>query len=326
MARLFCNAALSPDNLDHLRTELTRLGDWEVVLPGNGFAGSNLVEGPSDPALRDAVVAFGQPNVRDLLESEALRFVQLTSAGWSRYDRADVRGRLTARKIALCTASHVYQEPCAEHVVAFLFAQARQLTSAWRNQASERGWPVSVLRAGSRLLVGQRVVLLGYGTIARRVAELLGPLRMEIVAFRRQVRGDEVVPTRPIAAVDEVLPTADHVINILPGTPETAHFVSAKRLAGFKQGSIYYNIGRGTTTDQDALLEALRSGHLAAAYLDVTDPEPLPATHPLWTAPNCFITPHTAGGFIGEGRKQVEHLLGNLRRWQAGEDLLDRVI
>lgn len=323
---MFCNAGLSGENLAFLGEELGRLGGLELVMPSNGAAGSNLVEGPSDPGLVSADVAFGQPNVGDLLKSETVKLVQLTSAGWARYERADLMGALRGRGGALCTASWVYMEPCAEHVVAFMYALARQLPGAWANQAGEKGWPVGRLRAGSRLLLGQRVVLVGYGTIARRVAELLGPVGMEVVALRRRVRGDEVVRTYGMGEAEKWIGWADHVVNILPGTGETAGYFGAGRFGMMKAGAVYYNIGRGTTTDQDALLAALGSGRVGAAYLDVTDPEPLPPGHGLWTAANCWITPHTAGGYAGEGRVQVEHLINNLRRWRAGEKLVDRVV
>jgi phosphoglycerate dehydrogenase-like enzyme len=93
-----------------------------------------------------------------------------------------------------------------------------------------------------------------------------------------------------------------------------------------KEGAVFYNIGRGTTVDQEALVGALNGGRLAAAWLDVTDPEPLPPTHPLWTAPNCHITPHTAGGHNDEFHRLVGHFLGNLDRYVRGETLKDRVI
>ena len=93
-----------------------------------------------------------------------------------------------------------------------------------------------------------------------------------------------------------------------------------------KPGAAFYNVGRGTTVDQDALLAALQSGHLAAAWLDVTDPEPLPPAHPLWTTPNCYITPHSAGGHRTEPARLLQHFLGNLRLFERGETLNDRVI
>ena len=93
-----------------------------------------------------------------------------------------------------------------------------------------------------------------------------------------------------------------------------------------KPGAIFYNIGRGTTVDQTALLNALKSGRLSAAYLDVTDPEPLPKDHPLWSVPNCYITPHTAGGHAEEFERLATHFLNNLKRFEEGKALVDRVI
>ncbi|HMB29898.1 MAG TPA: NAD(P)-dependent oxidoreductase, partial [Blastocatellia bacterium] len=93
-----------------------------------------------------------------------------------------------------------------------------------------------------------------------------------------------------------------------------------------KPGAIFYNIGRGSTVDQEALLAALERGSLAGAYLDVTTPEPLPPDHPLWSAPSCFITPHSAGGQMREQHDLVEHFLENLRRFAGGRELLDRIV
>ena len=102
--------------------------------------------------------------------------------------------------------------------------------------------------------------------------------------------------------------------------------MDAGRFSAMKAGSVFYNIGRGTTVDQQALLEALRSGHLGGAYLDVTDPEPLPPDHPLWSAPNCYITAHTAGGHMDERERLVRHFIDNLFRFTNGERLLNRIV
>ena len=97
-------------------------------------------------------------------------------------------------------------------------------------------------------------------------------------------------------------------------------------MRSLKPGAIVYNIGRGTTLDQSALSDLLNEGRLAAAYLDVTDPEPLPTDHPLWQTRNCFITPHTGGGHSTEKERHVKHFLENLRRFERGEQLLHRVL
>jgi phosphoglycerate dehydrogenase-like enzyme len=111
----------------------------------------------------------------------------------------------------------------------------------------------------------------------------------------------------------------------LPESASTRHFFDSERFGQFKPGARYYNIGRGPTTDQEALRTALTSGHLAAAYLDVTDPEPLPPDHPLWSLPNCYITPHTGGGHVTEPIRTVQHFIDNLRLYERGEPLVDRV-
>ena len=275
-----------------------------------------------------ADVAFGQPDPGAVMASERLRWVQVSSAGYTAYDREDLRVALGQRGAALTKSSAVYDEPCAEHLLALLCAQARQLPAAFANQLGPRGWPQKPLRGQTRLLREQAVVIVGFGSIGRRLCELLAPLAMQVTALRRRVVGDEPVPTftvedpRAIAA----LAAADHVLDVLPANPHTARFFDEARLAGLKTGAVFYNVGRGTTVDQDALLAALGSGRLAAAYLDVTSPEPLPVDHPLWTTPGCFVSPHTAGGHDTEHERLVRHFLENLRRFGEGRPLVDRVI
>jgi phosphoglycerate dehydrogenase-like enzyme len=149
---------------------------------------------------------------------------------------------------------------------------------------------------------------------------------MKVVAMRRSPRGDEGIPTITAENLREALVVADHVINILPDNAASVHFISAERLGWMKPGAVFYNIGRGTTVDQQALAESLQSGHLGAAWLDVTDPEPLPDDHPLWNAPNCYITPHTAGGHQNESETLVRHFLENLKRFIADRPLRDRIL
>jgi phosphoglycerate dehydrogenase-like enzyme len=178
----------------------------------------------------------------------------------------------------------------------------------------------------SRLLIGQTVLLLGYGAIARRLAEMLQPFRMKIVAVRRHPSREDRVRTIREDEIEAALRGADHVVNTLPEGASTQHFMNAARFAAMKRGAIFYNVGRGGTVDQDALLAALQREQLGAAYLDVTMPEPLPPQHALWSAPRCYITPHTGGGHSDEHERFVGHFLENLRRYTAGETLLDRVM
>jgi phosphoglycerate dehydrogenase-like enzyme len=321
---IWCNRLFSPQ----LTLELEQRVSPHRIVWAIDRLESNLF-----PALRDvaithqAQVAWGQPDLLDCTESQTLKWVQLTTAGYTRYDRDDFKSALKAKSVAFCNASGVYDEPCAQHVVAMMLALARQLPEAYLSQRTSAAWPYLPLRAASRIIgYQQRVLLVGYGAIARRVAELLKPFDLNIVAFRRTVRGDELVPTHPIAALDDHLPSADHIVNILPASSETKWMFNAARLSKCKPGAILYNIGRGDTVDQDALVNALTSGPLAHAYLDVTTPEPLPSTHPLWSLPNCYITPHTAGGTSDETHRQIEHFVDNLHRFAAGKPLRDRIV
>jgi phosphoglycerate dehydrogenase-like enzyme len=186
--------------------------------------------------------------------------------------------------------------------------------------------PWEALREASGTLRDESVLILGYGSIGRRLVELLRPFGAKAVAHRRSARGDEGVPVVTETGLPHALAEADHVMNILPESPETRGFFGTARFAAMKPGAVFYNIGRGATVDQAALDSALRSGQLGAAWLDVTDPEPLPDSHPLWSAPNCHITPHTAGGHKGEAKTLVRHFLANIQRFTRDEPLVNRVM
>jgi phosphoglycerate dehydrogenase-like enzyme len=201
-----------------------------------------------------------------------------------------------------------------------MLANARQFPRALKSRCANGSAEWNGLRRDSKLLQGQSLLIIGYGAIAERVIELLGPFRMNITAMRRTVRGDEKVKIVTPDEVATALGEADHVINILPDNAESLHWFNATRFAQMRPGAIYYNIGRGTTTQQEDLAAALKSGHLGAAWLDVTDPE-------LWTCEkNCHITPHTAGGQFEESRVLIRHFLENLRRYEKGEKLVNRIM
>ncbi|HTV22615.1 MAG TPA: D-2-hydroxyacid dehydrogenase [Polyangiaceae bacterium] len=301
--------------------------DQEARLRNATTAHRLLIGADATPvALAQADAAFGQPPVNEAIASERLRWVQLSSAGYGSYDRPDVREAFSRRGAVLTKSSFVYANPCAEHVLAFMLAGARQLPAAFAEQHGARGWPQGPLRERSRLLTGQRVLFFGFGSIGARLSELLAPFTREMAGVRRSPRRDDPIETfdfddpRLVAR----LSAADQVVNLLPGIPETAGYFDAALFARFKPGASFYNVGRGTTVDQSALLAALESRHLGAALLDVTDPEPLPADHPLWRAPNCVITPHTAGGHHDEGDRLVEHFVTNFARFERGEAVRDR--
>jgi phosphoglycerate dehydrogenase-like enzyme len=291
----------------------------DIIFPGQVSA-SVLREAAPDPALTGADIAFGQPQVAGILASTSLRWVHITSAGFTRYDTPEFRAAVAARGLQVTNSSSVYARPCAEHTLSFMLAQSRGLPRALATSCPNGSNLWNQLRENAVSLHDQSVLILGYGSIA---AELI---RVRITALRRNPRGDEPVPIVTPANLAAALAESDHVVNVLPDNAGTRRWMSGPQFGAMKAGAVFYNIGRGATVDQDALLAALRSGRLGAAWLDVTDPEPLPANHPLWSEPRCFITPHIAGGHRNEAESLVRHFLGNFRNYLEHGPLRDRIM
>jgi len=320
---IWCNNYFAPTQRTEQALLREGIGEHRLMMNDSRQDGAT---GDAERALLDADIAFGAPDPETVMRAEKLRWIQLNSAGYTAYDRDDFRRALASRGAIMTNSSAVYDEPCAQHLLAMMLSLARGLPDSLEAQRSTRMWRMEDIRLNSRLLNGQTVVLLGFGAIAQRLVELLATFGMNIIGVRRRVSGNEPVRVVREADVDHYLPLADHVVNTLPANTGTANFIDARRLARLKPGAILYNIGRGTTVDQDALLRRLEDGQLAAAYLDVTDPEPLPPDHPLWAEPHCYITPHTAGGHADEKERQVNHFLENLHRYLNGAELVNRII
>ena len=285
-----------------------------------------LVAGQSDPDMAAADIAFGQPDAAQCLALPRLRWVEVTSAGYTRYDTPEFQEAFRARGAIFSNVSQVFADSCAQHVLAMMLALGRQLLPSYRDQLGDRSWHYTERRYDSRLLTGQTVVMLGFGAIGRRLADLLAPFGMTLIAVRRQTRSERGVRIIPEENVSSALAAADHVVNILHDNPSTRNYVNARRIACCKPGARFYNVGRGSTVDERALLEALRSGRIGDAYLDVFETEPLPTDSPFWSLPNCYITPHTAGGRHDQDTAIVQHFLRNLAAFERGEPMVDRVV
>lgn len=276
-------------------------------------------------ALAKADIAFGKPSPSAIRHAAHLRWIQLSSAGYSEYDNPQFKETLQKRGVMMTNSSDVYAEPCAEHVFAMMLALARGLPQAMENQLEAKAWNHREQRGQNYLLKDQRVLLLGFGSIARRLVELLEPLKMQISVLRRHPSAEPNLTMITEQDLPKVLLDVDHIVNTLPENDSTQHFVNQKFLAQVKPNARLYNIGRGTTVDQQALITALRENRLAAAYLDVTTPEPLPSDHALWDAPHCFITPHSAGGHHDEFDRLLHHFLKNLSAFANNEELVNRI-
>lgn len=317
---VWTNVSLSDAEADWFQSQIA---PHNLVRSQNATA-NNLVAGAGDDQCQVADVAFGQPDPDDIFASSTLKWVHITSAGFTRYDRQDLKQNFADNNRAFTNSSSVYDDPCAQHVFTCLLMHARQMLATHVSHQSAT-WNYEGLRSKERILQGDNILIVGYGAIAKRLVELLQPFQVNIVGIRRSPQGDEAVPCHSIEEIDQHLPWADHIINILPLNDSTQGFFDSTILSQSKQGAVFYNIGRGDTVVQEDLINALKSNHLAAAYLDVTSPEPLPVDDPLWKAPNCFITPHVAGGMQDESTVLLAHFVENLKRFEHGKPLKDRI-
>lgn len=314
---VWTNAVFAPAARARLERGIAEAG--HRLIDAAGGSASVLAAGGRDPAMAEADVAFGQPDAADCLASRRLRWLALTSAGYTRYDNAETRETFRERGVVFTNASPVFAEPCAQHALAMMLGLSRALPASVAEQRGERRWMHFERRAESRLLNGQTVLLLSYGAIAKRLVELLAPFGMKIYALRRRAYSEAGVHVIAEEKLSAVLPLADHIVNMLPENEATHRHVNARRLALVKPGAFFYNIGRGPTVDERALIEALESGRLGGAYLDVFDREPLPADDPLWTTINCWVTPHSAGGRSDQDEALADLFLRNLARFEHAQ-------
>jgi phosphoglycerate dehydrogenase-like enzyme len=167
-------------------------------------------------------------------------------------------------------------------------------------------------------LTGKSVLLIGYGSIGREIERMLAPFHVSLTRVARTVRTNPTV--HAVSELDSLLPAADVVILILPATAESNKLIGARQLALMRQGTLLVNAARGPVVDTDALVAALNSGRIRAV-LDVTDPEPLPEGHPLWSCPNLLLTPHIGGSSPRFAQRALQIASDELRRYIAGEPL-----
>jgi len=234
-----------------------------------------------------------------------LRLVQLLSAGAEKFV-----GRLP-EGVALCNARGAHTPSTAEWVVAAVLAAQRGLPHFVREQDAGRWSP-----AAFGTVVGARVLVVGAGDIGRAVGRMLAGFDVELTYVARTAR-DGVHGTEELP---RLLPRADVVVVIVPVTPETTGLVDADFLAAMADGALLVNAARGVVVDTDALLAELGAGRLRAA-LDVTEPEPLPAGHPLWSAPGLLLTPHVGGAVPDTNARAAAAVTDQLARVLAGEPL-----
>jgi phosphoglycerate dehydrogenase-like enzyme len=167
-------------------------------------------------------------------------------------------------------------------------------------------------------LTGKTVLLVGYGSIGNEIERMLEPFDVEVLRVARSARTEPVV--HPVSDLDSLLSRAEVVVLILPSTDESRGLIGSRQFALMQQGTLLVNAARGPIVQTDALVEALQSGRIRAA-IDVTDPEPLPDGHPLWSCPNLMITPHIGGSSVQFAPRAVRTAANELRRYMNGEPL-----
>jgi phosphoglycerate dehydrogenase-like enzyme len=267
---------------------------------------------PSDPATVEfwAPPFLSTPKLVALAgRMPALRVVQLMSAG------ADVWIDRVPPGTTLCDGRGVHDSSTSEWAAAAILACTRGLPGFALAQA-QRHWT----HGPTDELAGKRVLIVGAGSIGSALAARLAPFDVEITLVARRARAG-------VHSVDELprlLPHADIAVLIVPLTPGTRGLAGAEFLAALPDGALLVNAARGPVVDTEALVKELSSGRIRAA-LDVTEPEPLPADHPLWTMPNVLLTPHVAGAVPGLRRRAYRLVGEQLRRYAAGEPL-DNVV
>jgi D-2-hydroxyacid dehydrogenase (NADP+) len=257
-----------------------------------------------------------------LREAKALRWVQTVGAGVERLLSPEIVART---ELVITNASGIHAQPIAEHVWGLLLMFTRNLHLAAARQ-HEAVWQSQPYRETLRTLEGKTLGVLGLGAIGERIAAIGAAFGVRVIGLKRtktravhvaEVYGPDELPT--------FLAQSELLVNILPLTAATRGWLGQAELSALPRGAFFVNVGRGATVDTAALVEALRSGHLAGAGLDVTEPEPLPAEHPLWTLPNVIITPHYSGAQPGYFQQLGELFVANLQRYVQGEALLNVV-
>jgi phosphoglycerate dehydrogenase-like enzyme len=236
---------------------------------------------------------------------------------------------LFARGVTVSNSRGVQATPIAEHVMAVVLALAKRLPFALEGQRDKR-WTQNEF-VDDRLpwlLSGRTLGLIGVGTIGSALARRAKAFGMRVIAVRRRASGEPVPGVdeiRSLASLDALLAEADVLVIAAPLTPETHRLIGAPQMARMKRGAVLVNVGRAKIIDETALADALRTGHLGGASLDVYHREPLPPDDPLWSLPNVLLTPHTSGFRQGHWEEVIDLFSENLRRFQRGEPVAFQV-
>ncbi len=301
------------------QTETTR--DWAARLSTAGVDAEVVVAETEEDARReivDADAAFGTITPALLGMAQRLRWLQAPAA-------APPAGyyypELVRHPVVITNFRGIYNDHIAAHIMAYVLAFARGLHIYLPRQMRQEWSPA--LESSVVHLPEASALIIGVGGIGAETARLCTAFGMRVLGIdaRRADLPEGVAELYPPAELDRLLPLADFVIMTVPHTPQTEGMMNAARFKRMQRSAFLINIGRGMTVRLDDLVVALRHGEIAGAGLDVYEIEPLPAEHPLWTAPNVLLTPHTAGHGPYLDQRRLEIILDNMRRFSADQPL-----
>ena len=277
--------------------------------------------------LEEADIAFTWIlNAAEFARARKLRWVHSSAVAVETFCLPE----MFARGVIVSNSRGIQAVAIAEHVMAVLLALAKQLPYVIDTQRQAR-WSQNDF-VGDRLpwlLKGKTLGLIGVGTIGSEIAERAGAFGTKVIAVRRRADRGSVVGVEqilPAAELPTLLEQSDVVVIAAPLTMETEKLIGAPELARMKKGAVLINVGRARIIDHVALVDALRSGHLGGASLDVFHKEPLPSDDPLWTFPNVILTPHTSGFRQGHWNDVIDLFSENLTRFEGGEPVKFRVL
>jgi len=291
-------------------------GDAEIVVAPSRKEASNLLDG--------ADVLLGYCTHETLNNGRQLRYILNYSAG---VDRCMSSPLIRERDLLVTNMQRIYGPGIAEHTIGMMYMLTRKLHVFYDRQREQHWDRGAVARTQLWEVQGRTMLVVGLGGIGTQIARRANALGMRVIATRNSSRqGPDFVAYVGLShELAELAGQADVVVNATPLTPATTGLFDRKIFAKMKPGAYFINVGRGKSVVTDDLIDALNTGHLGGAALDVQDPEPLPPGHPLWSASNIIITPHISAGSDAQMQRFWLVVRENLRRYTQGERMLNVV-
>jgi len=286
------------------RTE-AQAGEWAAIL-----------------ARAEVLFDIDGPSASDLpRRAPRLRWIQASSSGVGQWIR-DLG--LVDSPVVVTNAAGIHAEPLAEFVLLAVLHFAKHMPRMVAEQRAHR-WE----RTAVEMVRGKTLGIIGMGRVGREMARLASGVGLRVVGARRTATSGAVeefpYELRPLERLHDLLAESHYLVLIVPLTPETRGLIGAAEIQAMRPGAVLINLARGPVVDEQALVAALRSGHLAGAALDVFTEEPLPTDSPFWDMPNVLVTPHSMSTVPEENQRLVDLFCDNLRRYLAGEYLLNVV-